>query len=368
MTVWLIAAAVAASIQPAASAPAASGSATTAAARGGPTVSYRVRRGENLVGLGRAYLRAPQDYAEVQRLNRIADPYHLRPASSLLIPARLLRSVPIAARIVAFRGTVTLDGARDARIGDVLHEGARIATGVNASVSFVLADKSKISLPSLSIIHIVRLRRTLLLGQVERVFLLESGRSDAEVTPSRKGRDPFEIRTPVSVAAVRGTIFRVAVVDSGQAATTGVVRGKVEVEGQGGGALVPAEYGVKSDATSTGKPTPLLPPPDFDPPVHIKPDGTQVFTLEPSAGATRYRLQVANDADFANIRTEVTQANPVFEVPPVPAGTYLVRATAIDANDVEGLPTTTYRYTYMLPRGAKPHAAAPPSVVARPSG
>ena len=321
-------------------------------------VPYRVRRGDTLPGLARAYLLPGHTYGEIRQLNGAVDPGHLQPGETLLIPTQWLRVVPIAARIEAFRGRVTLDGRRLARIGALLREGMRVSTGVNASVSFRLADKSTVTLPSLSTIRVVRLRRTLLTGQVERAFMLEAGRSDAEVRPSRGGRDPFEIRTPVSVAAVRGTQFRVSVEQGGKAATTSVVEGKVGVQGTGGEALVPAEYGLASTLQSTGRPVPLLAPPDIEQPVHVETDGTQVFTIDPPGGAARYRLQIADDDEFHDMRKEVTQASPVFRLPPLPAGTYIVRATALDAKDVEGLPSTVYRYTYRTQRGVVPARGA----------
>lgn len=319
---------------------------------------YQVRRGDTLVRIGRLYLRRPGDYREVQAINLVPNPYRLTPGATLRIPLRLARVQPIAARVTAFRGAVTLDGRRPVRVGTLLRERARVRTGGSSSVSFVLPDRSTVTLPSSSVIRIVRLRRVPLSGAVERSFALEAGSSEAQVRPGRSGRDRFEIRTPVSVAAVRGTTFRVALLDGGAAATTSVVEGRVGVVATDGETGVPAGFGVRSDASGSSGPVALLAAPAFVPLARFRTDGTQLFALRPVRGAVRYRLRVSTDSRFGDLRADVRQSAPDFALPPVRMGSYFVRATAIDANDIEGLPTT-YRYTYRGPTEAALEARAP---------
>lgn len=306
---------------------------------------YVVQRGDTLPAIARAYLGSPDDARAIQASNRIADPAHPVAGSHLAIPARLLRAETLYAYILSFRGSVVLNGQRVRHIGMIVGEGGRIETGLDASVSFSLTDGSSITLPSQSVVRVSRLRRILISGRVERAFLLDAGSGAVRVTPSR-GRDPFEIRTPVSVAAVRGTEFRVAVNPGGGSATASVLKGVVDVAAGGEEADVPLGFGTRSGADATPKPVPLLPPPEFVGYVSFKKNGAQTIRLAGTPGAARYHMQIASDAEFLRIRNEFMQADTTFELPPVDPGTYYIRATAYDVHDIEGFPATrnfTYR-------------------------
>lgn len=299
---------------------------------------YRVRAGDTLPRIADSYLISTDAAARVQRLNNIGDPMRLAPGTSLAIPAALLRTEALGARVIAFRGDVTIGRQGPARVGMVVGEGVRIATGANSSVAFQLSDGTAVTLPSLSRVRIVRLRRVLISNRVERVLALEAGRSESQVTPSRDRSTSFEIRTPVSVAAVRGTDFRVAYSEDQAAATAEVLKGAVGVDGKDGGIGLEAGYGARSDVHSTGKPVALLPPPEILSPVGHRRDGTLVFNFQKTEEAFAYRLVVASDADFRDLRSEATTKTAQAIVPPLPNGTYYIRATAIDVHGLEGLP------------------------------
>ncbi len=330
-----LAAAVALSL--AASVPLAAQAPRPYAATSAAPVQYRTRPGDTLPKLAAAYLTSPSAAAEVQRLNGIADPQRLATGTMLTIPAALLRTETMNAKIIAFRGDVTI-GQGGPRIGMVFGEGVRIATGANSSVAFQLADGTAVTLPSLSAIRIARLRKVLISNRVQRVLTLEAGRTESQVTPSRDGSTSFEIRTPVSVAAVRGTDFRVSYTEDQKAATAEVLKGAVGIAGKDGGIGLDAGYGARSDDQSTGKPIALLPPPDILSPVGHRRDGTLIFSFQKMEEAIAYRLVLAGDADFRDLRSETTTRTAQAIVPPLPNGTYYIRATAIDVHGLEGLP------------------------------
>ena len=79
-----------------ASAPALVGPAA-AQARDDDAIVYTVRKGDTLIALARDYMLRETDWKEVQRINRVADPYKLPIASQLSLPIRLLRSRPASA-------------------------------------------------------------------------------------------------------------------------------------------------------------------------------------------------------------------------------------------------------------------------------
>lgn len=299
---------------------------------------YRTRAGDTLPRIAAAYLTSPAAAAEVQRLNNITDPMRVAPGTALAIPAALLRTETLGAKVIAFRGDVTIGRQGPAKVGMVVGEGVRIATGANSSVAFQLTDGTAITLPSLSTVRIVRLRKVLISNRTQRVLTLEAGRAESQVTPSKDGSTSFEIRTPVSVAAVRGTDFRVSYSEDQKAATAEVLKGAVGVDGKDGGIGLDAGYGARSDDQSTGQPTALLQPPEILSPVGHRRDGTLVFNFQKMEEAIAYRLVLAGDPDFRDLRTETTTKVAQAIVPPLPNGTYYLRATAIDVHGLEGLP------------------------------
>jgi hypothetical protein len=304
---------------------------------GDPPISYTARKGDNLYNLGRFYLVHLGDYRVVQKLNKVSNPYRLRIGTKLAIPRSLLRSDLLQARVVSFRGSATIDG-KAAILGATVGEGGLIRTGPNASISVVLADGSTVTLPSQSLVRVERLRRFHLTNELDRLFKLEDGRSETHVTPRTNGRDRFEMRTPISVAAVRGTDFRVSLLDSGRTSTAEVLDGHVDFAGIGAEVMLDPGTGARFAADGAIGPIPLLPPPDILDPAQIQSEPDLAFHIAPLPGAAHYRMQIAKDAGFLDILGETVVDQPQASLSALPNGDYFVRVTAMDVNEIEGQP------------------------------
>lgn len=304
-------------------------------------VTYSVVKGDTLFDLSARYLTATDGAQILQRLNHVADPRRMPVGLVLRVPERLLRQELVRARIRSFGGPVQISiGGRavPALAGMSLVEGNGIQTGANAYISLDLPDGSVVTMPSQSRVGIAWLRRTLLTGSISRRFDVTAGRLRAVVTPMTDPRSDFKVSTPVAVAAVRGTEFRVSY-DAGQVrATTEVITGKVEVTGaKRPGALVPAGYGALARPDSgVSAPVALLPAPVPVDPSRGQSDETLSFAVAPVPGATGYRLQIARDAGFLDLLSETDSVEPRFVLPGIPDGTYFSRIAAIDASGFEG--------------------------------
>jgi hypothetical protein len=314
---------------------------------GEPPVAYVVKPGDTLIGLGRNYLNRPSDYRRVQKANGVQDPRRLRPGSQLNIDPNLLKSTPIAATLSAVTGSVQVEtnGQRTpARVGMPLSEGQWIITGPGAFATFELEDASRITLPSNTRVRIAKLRQMLINKAPHRVFQLEQGKGTISATPTPTPGARFEVRTPVSVSAVRGTEFRVGA--SADSAQTEVLKGAVGVDAGASlsdSAPIQAGFGVSASTTGVGGPVELLPGPKLAAGGQTQSGALVRFSLEPVAGAASYRLLLARDAGFFDIFAEATtqttsQQNPIADFGQVANGTYFVRLTAIDPGGLEGLP------------------------------
>lgn len=320
------------------------GPAKSVAVPADPPVRYVVRRGDTLFDLGRAYLRRTTDYRHVQRANQISRPRVMPVGKTLTIDADLLKTVPIDARLSAFSGKVEIetDGRRaSAQTGMALKEGQRVITGPGAFATFEMEDASRVTLPSNTAMRVVRLRSVVLTNAPQRVFKLDEGRSAIQATPNPNPNARFEVRTPVSISAVRGTEFRVAAADG--RARTEVLKGAVGVgpgEAPPVGPPVPAGFGVTvtSGGTGVSAPVALLPAPRLNEADQNQTDRTVRFAVRPQAGAAGYRLLLSRDAGFIDLFAEATQAEAVADFGSLEDGTYFVRVTALDPTGLEGAP------------------------------
>lgn len=300
---------------------------------------YVVRPGDTLIGLAERGLKRPADYSAVQRNNRIANPRHLRPGSTLRLPERILKTRAIAAKVAAFRGDATVSGTA-ARVDMVVAEGAILRTGADAFLTIALADGSRVTLPSRSLVKVTGLHRIVLTGDSIRTFDLLGGRTETEDQKALRQGDRFEIHTPVSVAAVRGTRFRVTFGEDNEAvAGTGVLEGAVAVAAGDRSVALPAGQGVTASATGPGTPTALLPKPALEHADRVQDEEQVKFTLAPLPGAATYRIQLANDAGFLEAFAEGDSPDRTVSFGKVPNGTFFARATALSADGIEGFPS-----------------------------
>jgi hypothetical protein len=308
-------------------------------------LTYRARSGDNLYTLAQRHLIRVNDFVKVQRINHIADPYRIPVGRSIKIPRQLLRYTRLVAKIVAYRGNVHVrsrNGLRPASIGGTVHEGDLIVTSADAFVSLGLPDDSIISLPSQSQVTIKRLRKISLTGAVEKLFAVEQGRVRAVVTPIIRSEDDFRISTPVAVAAVRGTEFRVAYQPGNGRSATEVLEGKVDVAAGGSPKIqqVAPGFGSIASAAGVGTPVPLLPAPSLLRPGRVQDEDRLSFQVGSLKDAKSYHVQIAQDAGFVDVVSETIANGTESSLSPIADGTWFVRLSAIDADGLEGLPAT----------------------------
>ncbi|MBL0924539.1 MAG: FecR domain-containing protein [Sphingomonadaceae bacterium] len=303
----------------------------------GAPVKYVVRKGDTLISLGNRYLAFPTSYQTVQRQNRISNPHSIPVGTVLIIPRSLLKYRPASARLVSVRGQV-IAASTAASVGQTIGEGSAITTGPSSFVTMQLDDGSRVSLPSNSDVRIRRLRHYVLGNSLDYDFDIAKGGARSTVIKHESADDRYRVRTPKAVSAVRGTDFQSRFDPVGGSDFAEVVEGALAVAAGSGNSLplnagngltVKADGGVVAEA--------LLPPPPLREPGRLQADKLIRFATEISAPA---RFTIAVDAGFIEqIADSVTQdGNAVFT--DIPNGNYFIRARAISANGIEGIPAT----------------------------
>jgi hypothetical protein len=100
---------------------------------------WRVQPGDTLIALSEAWLEPPHGWRELQKLNRVADPLHLMPGSSLRMPLAWLKRQAAVADVQFAKGQVVRKraGEPDTPLiaGAQLRSGDVVRTGEQSSLS-----------------------------------------------------------------------------------------------------------------------------------------------------------------------------------------------------------------------------------------
>ena len=309
-------------------------------------VRYTVRRGDTLYTLAADYMHSPLDWRAVQRLNRVRDPLRLLPGSTLIIPAALLKTLPLTARIAAFKGTGTIatgSGAPAAMaVNQAVTPGMVIELGRNSFATLLLSNGSRLTLPSQTRLRVATIRRFQLNDMVDVGFLLEKGRVETRATPLGDSGGRYRIRTPIAVSAVRGTTFRAAYEGEGAPSLTEVIDGTVAVSAgtDASAQAITRGFGVTVSPQGAMSGEPLLAAPELLNPGRVQTDPQITFALQPLQGATGYHVQIARDAGFVEMEQEGYSRDPLLRFEDIGNGRWFVRVSALAATGLEGMPQT----------------------------
>lgn len=317
------------------------------------TILYVVRRGDTLDRLSRSFLVEQRTWRSLLKLAGIRDPKRLPVGHRLSVPRAWLRYTIEPARLASYRGNVRISvGGRQITptVGAAVSEGAQLETAANSFVTLILADRSKIVLPSQTRVRVLQLRRILLTGAVDYRIEVESGRLETKVTPLTDPSGRYRIETPVSMTAVRGTEFRVAFALARKSAATEVLGGTVALSSAGDARralLIESGLGATMDRAGEARTETLLAAPELDDPGQVQTRDNVEFRARPVAGAQSYRVVIASDAGFVDNLAEQISPNGTFALADIPNGNQFVRISAIAASGLEGL-AQSYGFTRHL--------------------
>jgi hypothetical protein len=315
------------------------------AAHGAPRESddivYRMRGGDTLIALAKRYMVRPDAYRIVQRSNGIDNALRIPVGRSIIIPRSLLRYKPASAKLIAVRGQVLLGGGTQAAVGQVLTEGAAVATAQSSFVTMQLDNGSRVSLPSNSNFRIIRLRTYILGGSLDYDFDIAKGGARSTVIPLKSVDDRYRMRTPKAVSAVRGTDFQTRYDPATDSDFAEVIQGSLAVGISTAPALtLPAGNGLALPKDGRVVKEALLPPPDLVKPGKLQADPELLFKPVVTPGLAGFRYSWATDAGFIDQIADISTGTEAVLIPGIADGNYFIRARAISANGIEGNPVT----------------------------
>lgn len=308
---------------------------------------YKVKPGDRLVDIAKAYQKSPEDWKRLQQNNAVPEPKLLAPGKQINIPVGDLRQGDPVAQAVLVHGEVKrLDASGQPReklsSGDVLKMGEGVQTGVRSTLTIRFADDSRMLVTEKSKINLSSLVNYGKTGMADtKVQVLEGG-TDSKVSPQKGPVARYEINTPAVNLTVRGTGFRVHV-DSGSGATrTEVEEGLVAGHSGASEALIGHGYGIIAEpGKPLGQPTKLLPAPVLLASAQRAQRLPVAFAWQALDGAQHYRLQLlatvqGHDAIVADEVLQTTQV----QWDDLPDGDYVLRLRGVDGAGLEGANAT----------------------------
>jgi hypothetical protein len=316
---------------------------TYAASSSEDDISYIVKRGDTLTGLAERYLIDTNSYKIVQRKNRIANVYALPVGKTILVPRALLKFVPAKAKVISVRGNVLADD-KPVAAGQVLGEGTRLTTSASSFVTLSLGNGSRVSLPSNSGLRIRTLRTYVLGDNLDYDFDLAKGGAQSNVVPLKSANDRYRVRTPKAVSAVRGTEFQARYDPDSNADFAEVIEGGLAVDTAGGAQLpLPAGNGLAVPANGVAITETLLAEPALVEPGLLQANPAVLFSANRAPNELGYRFTLSSDAGFVDQIADKIVTEPKVDFGSIANGNYFVRARAISANGIQGIPAT---YTF----------------------
>jgi hypothetical protein len=306
----------------------------------GNDIAYVVKSGDTLIELAQRYFVSVNSYPVVQRKNRIANVKALPVGKAIYIPRNLLKFTLANARVLSVRGSVLADN-KQVQAGQSIGEGTQLTTAASSFLTLALGNGSKVSLPSNSGLRILTLRKYVLGDNLDYDFELAKGGAQSSVVPLKSANDQYRVRTPKAVTAVRGTEFQARFDPQSNADFAEVVEGELAVEaGIGGKLALPAGKGLAVPANGIAITEALLPEPTLIEPGLVQANPVVLFSSEPQLNEKGYRYTLSSDAGFVEQVADMAITAPTAEFSNLANGNYFIRARAISANGIQGIPVT----------------------------
>jgi hypothetical protein len=304
---------------------------------------YLTMPGDTLLSISERYLDNPNRWNTLRQLNNVANPRMLPANTRLRIPVNLLKTNPAPARVNHVEGNVRIrpEGGvyRPLKNGDLLAGGETVLTGPRSHASYVLADGSKVNQADSTRLVFGKLTSYGATGMVSTELNLEAGRIEADASKQTFPGAGFKVTTPVAVAGLRGTSFRLNMAEDGKTLRNEVLEGAVGVGAQNQEALVGAGFGTLAEAGKAPEaPRPLLAAPSADKLPKRIVDAPARFAWLADGKAQAWRAQIARNNDFSDVIFDNLLWQPVATWRDLPAdGHYVLRLRAIDGAGLEGL-------------------------------
>lgn len=261
-------------------------------------LKYTVKLGDVFSKIVQKHTEGTDAYTQVMAVNQSINPDHIAVNQILYFPRNVLKKIATDASVsyVNCKLALSLNGQNktDLRMGSLLHQDDTVIIPPGCQLDLTFDDHSIIRLPSGGTFKITKLKKNFLEASPEIQIEVQDGRVQASVTKRLQGDATFEVKTPASMTAVRGTEFRVGYQASTGASQTEVSSGVVSARGleDPAAANVSNQQGVAVSPTGHAGNVEDLP----SPPLFVEAQNQQVddwvfLLFQGQAGSDHYHLR-----------------------------------------------------------------------------
>ncbi|NLY63918.1 MAG: LysM peptidoglycan-binding domain-containing protein [Alcaligenaceae bacterium] len=297
---------------------------------------YHIKQGETLSSLSETFTSRQSNWQQIKKINNITNTRKIPVGTVLQIPFQLIDETPDQAKIIYLTGEVQIN-KQPGRKQQLINEADTITTGAQSNITFELSDESKVQIPPDSTVVIQRLRKFQGTGLIDSVFNIQTGNLAAHASPKETGVGRFEIRTPVSITGVRGTVLRTGT-SNHTGANSELLQGQaafIAWANRHQAINIESNQGITANTSGTaGDIIDLLPPPE----INLNQTSPFEFSLNiaPVPEASTYLVRVSNDiAGYDVISSHITTKT-LTSVTGPGKGTYYVSVRSIDGNKLAG--------------------------------
>ena len=309
-----------------------------------PHVLYTLQSGDTLSALVGRYMSGPRALQDIVEYNHLTDPNKVLAGDQLKIPRHLLRHAPSVAKVshINCNNILRLEPGTPTPVqtGDSLQEGAVVQVPSGCHLTVMLEDKSLLRTLSGAVVKFSTLRRNPFDALPEVRMELLSGRMQVNVKQKRQNGDaPFEVRTPTSIAGVRGTEFQVAFDDGKRSSQIEVSQGVVVAKGASDETEQMAAAGQGVLIQANGQSLPVedrLPPPKYLASTPLGRTG-RVLEFEAVAKSHEYIVRHSDDASFVFLQSTQSLPEPVLMVRNFSPRPQFQQWAAVSASGIHGL-------------------------------
>ena len=310
------------------------------------TVDITILKSNSLINICKEYLENPGKWREIAKINRLKNPDLIYPGQVINIPVSLLKGVPADGVVSFVKGMADVQpqGSKEWKplsMNDRVKEGSKIRTDDQSAVEITFEDGNSFLQSSNTTLGLSTARKTKA-NLVRYKLFLDIGKTITKIKSATGRESRFEIETPSSVCAVRGTVFRTSV-DADDATRSEVLQGIVDVAAMSHKVKVNEGEGtlVKKGEPPLS-PQKLLPPTEITNVLPIYKNIPLRFELRHLEGAVSYRALLSKDIDFKDIVMEKTlEPGEPFMIYDINDGAYFLQLRGIDSLGLEGLPSDT---------------------------
>lgn len=281
-------------------------------------VRYFVKESVPLSTVIHDFLTSQDAYQDIISLNPDIDVNALKPKQFIILPRKWLRYTQTQAHVSYLRCNTTIKvepSNLSLKPGSVLKQDDVLRIPAPCQLSIKFQDDSTIRMPSGGIIKISTLRTNPFEVTPEVKVELLDGRIEIQVAQKSRADGTFEVRTPKSVAGVRGTEFRVGFDSNNGNGQVEVSKGLISARGviSATATPLPGQFGIAMpNSGKTGDVEPLPPPTTLNSIQAQHDPEWLLFIFDQAQDAEKYLLSEYSNANLTELLDKKALAAPRF--------------------------------------------------------